>query len=89
MVLTTVIAKAAEGGSGAHHPETSTTNQDSCDQVISMLLEATELYLEEFPLAPHCSSVMSGFEIALSELPRRRHFEDADKKAPRFHEGLF
>jgi len=90
MVLTAVITRADGGRLTACNPETGTTNQgDSFDEVMSMLLEATELYLEEFPMAQQHPSVMTGFEIAMYELPRRRHFEEADKKAPRFNEGLF
>ncbi len=90
MVLAAVTTRDGEGGRAACHPETGATPQgDSSDEVMWMLLEAIEMYLEEFQMAPQCPSVMNGFEIALSEMPRCRHFEDADKKAPRFHERPF
>lgn len=88
--MTAVIPKVGEGGRADSQSKIDTTTQsDTSDEVLSMLLEAIELYQEEFPMAPRCFSVMNGFEIALSEMPRCRHFEDTDKTAPRFHERLF
>ena len=46
-----VLTPAVEGGLVAYDPETGTTSQgDSVTEAISNLREATELYLEEFPL---------------------------------------
>lgn len=51
MLLTAVLMPAEEGGFVAYNPETGTTTQgESVPEAISNLREATELYLEEFPL---------------------------------------
>ena len=51
MLLTAVLIPAAEGGFVALNPETGTTTQgESVEEAIANLREATELYLEEFPL---------------------------------------
>ncbi|MDX1964204.1 MAG: type II toxin-antitoxin system HicB family antitoxin [Pirellulales bacterium] len=51
MTLTAVLLPAAEGGYVAHNPETGTTTQgESVAEALANLREATELYLEEFPL---------------------------------------
>ena len=65
MILTAVITEADEGGYIAFNPETGTTTQgESFDEAMAMLQEATELYLEEFPMAPKRPSVMTSFEVA-------------------------
>lgn len=52
MLLTAVLIPAEEGGFVAFNPETGTTTQgESVPEAISNLREATELYLEEFPVA--------------------------------------
>ena len=51
MLLTAVLIPAEEGGFVALNPETGTTTQgETFSEAISNLREATELYLEEFPL---------------------------------------
>ncbi len=51
MVLTAVLIPAEEGGFVALNPETGTTTQgESAPEALDKLREATELYLEEFPL---------------------------------------
>ena len=51
MTLTAVLIPAEEGGFIAFNPETGTTTQgESVSEAILNLTEATELYLEEFPL---------------------------------------
>lgn len=51
MVLSAVLIPAQEGGFVAFNPETGTTSQgDSVLEAVANLREATELYLEEFPL---------------------------------------
>ena len=51
MTLTAVLTPAEEGGFVAFNPETGTTTQgESVTEAIDNLREATELYLEEFPL---------------------------------------
>ena len=52
MTLTAVLIPAEEGGFVALNPETGATTQgESVPEAITNLREATELYLEEFPLA--------------------------------------
>ncbi len=51
MELSAVLTPAAEGGHIAYNPETGTATQsDSLEEALLNLREATELYLEEFPL---------------------------------------
>jgi len=52
MELSAVIMPAQEGGYVAFNPETGTTTQgETIEEALANLREATELYLEEFPLA--------------------------------------
>ena len=51
MILTAVLIPAPEGGFTALNPETGTTTQgESIAEALENLREATELYLEEFPM---------------------------------------
>lgn len=51
MTLSAVLSPAEEGGFVALNPETGTTTQgESVEEALANLREATELYLEEFPL---------------------------------------
>lgn len=51
MMLTAVLIPATEGGYTASNPETGTTTQgDTIEEALANLSDATELYLEEFPL---------------------------------------
>lgn len=51
MELSAIITPSAEGGYVAFNPETGTTTQgESIEEALTNLREATELYLEEFPL---------------------------------------
>ncbi len=51
MTLTAVLTPAPEGGYVALNPETgSTTQGGTVDEALTNLKEATELYLEEFPV---------------------------------------
>lgn len=55
MQLTAVLMPAPEGGFVAMNPETgSTTQGETLEEALFNLREATELYLEEFPLKPSC-----------------------------------
>ncbi|MCX6982351.1 MAG: type II toxin-antitoxin system HicB family antitoxin [Verrucomicrobia bacterium] len=64
MTLTAVLTPAEEGGFVAFNPETGTTTQgESVPEAISNLREATELYLEEFPLAQTGHSLLTTFEV--------------------------
>ena len=65
MMLTAVLMPAPEGGYTALNPETGTTTQgESIEQAIENLREATELYLEEFPLAAGGRPLITTFQIA-------------------------
>ncbi len=65
MLLTAVLIPAEEGGFVALNPETGTTTQgESVSEAISNLREATELYLEEFPLAQAGQPLVTTFEVA-------------------------
>ncbi len=51
MSLTAVITPDPDGGFVAYNPETGTTTQgETLEDALANLREATELYLEEFPL---------------------------------------
>ena len=65
MFLTAVLIPAEEGGFVAYNPETGTTTQgESVPEAISNLREATELYLEEFPLVQTGQALLTTFEVA-------------------------
>lgn len=65
MLLTATLTPAPEGGFTAMNPETGTTTQgDSIDDAIANLREATELYLEEFPLQSAGQSLVTTFQVA-------------------------
>ncbi|VEN73536.1 HicB family protein (fragment) [Candidatus Desulfarcum epimagneticum] len=52
MELSAVLTSAPEGGYFAFNPETGMTTQgETVEDAVANLREATELYLEEFPLA--------------------------------------
>jgi predicted RNase H-like HicB family nuclease len=64
MTLSAVITPAEEGGFVAVNPETGTTTQgESIEEALANLREATELYLEEFPLARAGSALLTTFEV--------------------------
>ena len=65
MLLTAVLIPAEEGGFVAFNPETGTTTQgESVPEAVSNLREATELYLEEFPLEQTGQALLTTFEVA-------------------------
>ncbi|MCP5529872.1 MAG: type II toxin-antitoxin system HicB family antitoxin [Opitutaceae bacterium] len=65
MTLNAVLTPAPEGGFVALNPETGTTTQgESLEEALANLREATELYLEEFPLAHTGGSLLTTFEVA-------------------------
>lgn len=65
MTLSAVLTPAEEGGFVALNPETGTTTQgDSVEEALANLREATELFLEEFPLARGGGSYLTTFEVA-------------------------
>lgn len=65
MMLTAVLMPAPEGGYTALNPETGTTTQgETIEEAIANLREATELYLEEFPLPDVGQPIITTFNIA-------------------------
>ena len=64
MILTAVLVPAEVGGFVAFNPETGTTSQgESVAEAMLNLTEATELYLEEFPLVQTGRSFLTTFEV--------------------------
>jgi predicted RNase H-like HicB family nuclease len=67
MHLTAVLIPAEEGGFVAFNPETGTTTQgETVPEAVNNLREATELYLEEFPLRHTGQALLTTFEVALN-----------------------
>ena len=65
MTLTAILTQEDDGGYVALNPETGTTTQgDTLPEALANLKEATELYLEEFPLVANSPSLMTTFEVA-------------------------
>jgi predicted RNase H-like HicB family nuclease len=65
MELTAVLTPAPEGGYIALNPETGTTTQgETVEEALSNLREATELYLEEFPMTVAGRSLLTTFQVA-------------------------
>ena len=65
MELSAVLTPAIEGGYVAFNPETGTTTQgESVEEALTNLQEATELYLEEFPLTVTGRSLLTTFQVA-------------------------
>lgn len=65
MELSAVLTPAAEGGYIALNPETGTTTQgESIEEALLNLQEATELYLEEFPLIISGRSLLTTFKVS-------------------------
>jgi predicted RNase H-like HicB family nuclease len=61
----TAIIHSEEGLFVSLCPETGTVSQgNTIEEVIENLKEATELYLEEFPLSPISRSLITTFEVA-------------------------
>ncbi|MCX7068293.1 MAG: type II toxin-antitoxin system HicB family antitoxin [Methylococcales bacterium] len=64
MELSAVLTPAPEGGYVALNPETGTTTQgESIEEALLNLQEATELYLEEFPLTISGRSLLTTFQV--------------------------
>ncbi len=52
MTLTAILIPDPDGGFVAYNPDTGTTTQgETISESLANLKEATELYLEEFPVA--------------------------------------
>jgi len=64
MELSAVLTPAQEGGYVALNPETGTTTQgETVEEALLNLREATELYLEEFPLSFVGRPLLTSFKI--------------------------
>ncbi len=64
MVLTAVLIPAPEGGFVALNPETGTTTQgETLEEALANLREATELYLEEFPITSSGQPLITTFDV--------------------------
>ncbi len=65
MELSAVLTPAPEGGFVAFNPETGTTTQgETVEEALLNLREATELYLEEFPLSMVGRPLLTSFQIS-------------------------
>jgi predicted RNase H-like HicB family nuclease len=65
MELSAVLSPALEGGYVAYNPETGTTTQgETVEDALANLREATELYLEEFPLTVAGRPLLTSFHVA-------------------------
>ena len=65
MQLTAVLIPAEEGGFVALNPETGTTTQgESIEEALANLQEATQLYLEEFPVTSYGKPLLTTFEVS-------------------------
>lgn len=69
MRLTAILTPVKEGGFVALNPETGTTTQgESIDDALSNLREATELYLDEFPLPSDSQIWVTTFEVTSAQI---------------------
>ncbi len=67
MLLTAVRIPVAEGGFTALNPETGTTTQgESVEEAVANLREATQLYLDEFPLKASGQPLVTTFQVAVN-----------------------
>lgn len=64
MELSAVLSPAPEGGYVAFNPETGTTTQgETGEEALANLREATELYLEEFPISVSGRPLLTTFQV--------------------------
>lgn len=64
MELSAVLTPNPDGGYVAFNPETGTTTQgETVEEALSNLREATELYLEEFPLSITGRPLLTSFQV--------------------------
>ena len=67
MLLTAVLIPAPEGGFTALNPETGSTSQgETVEEAVANLREATELYLEEFPLKSTGQPLVTTFQVSVN-----------------------
>jgi predicted RNase H-like HicB family nuclease len=65
MELCAVLTPTPEGGYVAYNPETgSTTQGETVEEALANLREATELYLEVFPLNITGRPLLTSFHVA-------------------------
>ena len=65
MEFTAILTPTIEGGFVASNPETGTTTQgETVEEALFNLREATELFLEEFPVHIGGRSLLTTFEIS-------------------------
>jgi predicted RNase H-like HicB family nuclease len=65
MTFTAVLTPDPKSGYVAYNPETGTTTQgETVDEALANLKEATELYLEEFPMSSAGQPLLTTFEVA-------------------------
>lgn len=65
MELSAVLTSFAEGGFVALNPEAGTTTQgETVEEALANLREATELYLEEFPMTSAGRALLTTFYVA-------------------------
>ena len=63
--LSAVLTPAPEDGFVAFNPETGTTTQgETVEEALANLREATEIYLEEFPLTISGRPLLTTFHVA-------------------------
>ena len=68
MRLTAILTPAEEGGFVSLNPETGTASQgETIDEALANLKEATELYLEEFPLPAGSQTWVTTFEVSRAQ----------------------
>jgi len=68
MTLTAILTPDPEGGFVALNPETGTTTQgETISEALANLKEATELYLEEFPVATAGRAWVTTFEVTCAQ----------------------
>ena len=66
MLLTAVLLPAPEGGFSALNPETGSTSQgETIEEALANLREATEIFVEEFPLSVSGQPLVTTFEVAV------------------------
>ena len=62
--LVAIVSPAVEGGFTSWNPETGTASQgETQSEALANLIEATALYLEEFPLRKSPQSVVTTFRV--------------------------
>lgn len=62
--LVAIVSPAVEGGFTSWNPETGTASQGETQaEALANLIEATGLYLEEFPLRESPQSVVTTFRL--------------------------